>query len=96
MILDLLGEGKQRALSAEYLSKITGDDKRTLRAKISKERQDGAIIAGTAAGYYIPNNREELERHINSMMKRGITAFKSIKAARQKLKEMGADNAENG
>ena len=89
-IIDHLGKGKENAIAAAELSFMCGLSKREIRQRVQTARENGLAIlseSGISGGYYMPNNRAELEHFINSMSQRGRSAFKAARAARKILKE---------
>lgn len=107
MVHEKLKRGKENAITSAELMKLCGfNDKRTLQMQISKERAEGAIICSTTVGqggYYLPQDKEEVQEFIKSMTSRARKTFKAIKSARKYMKiidgqmsleEQGAQNGE--
>lgn len=59
MIFDLLGYGKDSALTRSELSQLTGLGLREVTRQIEKERQGGKIICADGDGYYKPASPSE-------------------------------------
>ena len=89
MIAELLKPGKENKVSFEALMNATGaKSERELRKRIAEERKKGAIILSCAeGGYYLPNNRNEVEAYVNTMSKEARSIFYMLKSARKYLKE---------
>lgn len=54
MIYDLLGYGKDAALTATELAALTGLTSRNVTGQIERERQGGKLICADNGGYYRP------------------------------------------
>lgn len=98
MVYELLNKGKENAITTEELLRVCNfNHKRELMYQIAHERKEGALICSTTSGnggYYIPNDKEELKKYVNSMDGRAKSIFSVIKSARAVLKEM--EIKENG
>ena len=88
-----LKRGKRNAISRRELMRLSGiDNERRLREDIAKRRSEGQIICssfnGKNGGYYLPENRQEIEEFLLSMEKHAKNTFNAIKAARKALKQI--------
>ncbi len=87
-IVDLLQNGEKNAINMAELAARVNLDERELRRVIFRERCNGEIILSSSAGYYLPSNKEELERYIKRTEARAKSAFRSLKEARRKLRAL--------
>ena len=87
-LLSLIPAGRENAVSMQQLADTLGLDKRAVRAAVMRARESGEIIAGDAAGYYIPSDTGELRRYYFMARKRSISGLNALKAARRKLREL--------
>lgn len=91
MVYELLNVGKENAIRTEDLVKACNlGTKQKLKERVRMERIDGKLICSTTTcggGYYIPKNREEIIDFIDSMTKRANNIYKTIKSAREYLKQ---------
>ena len=91
MVYEVLNVGKENAMSTEELVKTCNlGSKQKLKERVRMERIDGKLICSTTTcggGYYIPKNREEIIDFIDSMTKRANNIYKTIKSAREYLKQ---------
>ena len=87
-ILEVLPEGKENAISAEMLCKLTGiADKRMLQKVIAKEREEGALILSHhSGGYYTSHNRAEVAEFAHTLENRARNTFAALKSARRYLR----------
>ena len=88
MIADILPQGKQNRMSMAELQTATGcRDVRTLRKMISDERKQGHVILSCPeGGYWLPENRAEVEAHIKRTEKEAKSLLYALKGAREYLK----------
>lgn len=83
MVSDFLKEGADNAVSADRLQRMTGyRSKREMTKAIERERIGGTLILSNGSGYYLPGNKQEIDRFIKSMTKRAKSIFRVLKAAR--------------
>lgn len=97
MVYELLSEGAENARTAKDLCcqlGISEKDWRIVSKAVERERREGKPICASSnskfPGYYKPASREELERYINRLYKRGGEIFKTRRALQAALKEMEA------
>lgn len=88
MIAELLKSGKENRTTFEELMRITGcESERKLRRIIAEERKNGAIIISSPnGGYYLPSEREDVERYVNTMSKEARAILYTLKYCRRYLK----------
>ncbi|MCQ2507592.1 MAG: hypothetical protein MJ097_02245 [Dorea sp.] len=85
-VADLLGTGKENAMTTAELLELTGfQTARALQNQIAKERKEVVICSGSGRGYWLPANREEIEEFNNNMTSRAVKIFESSKCARDAL-----------
>lgn len=90
MVSDYLQRGKQNAIPADRLQRMTGyKNKRKLTKQIERERIEGALILSNGNGYYLPENADEIDRYIKSMSRRAKSIFRVLKAARMAAGQNG-------
>jgi len=89
MISEYLCKGQENAITLANLARITGLSEREIRKRISDARANGEVILSTTeitGGYYLPSTKEEVQRFVNAMTKRGRSAFRARKSAAELLK----------
>ena len=92
----LLLRGESNALRTADLVKQTGcRNNRELRARIERERLDGALILSTVrngGGYFLPSEglagQYEIAGYVNTLTARAVSIFKTLSAARKALKRI--------
>ena len=87
-VVDYLGRGKENAISARQLASMMGyTNLRSLRAKVSRERRDGAVILSSTDsmhyGYYLAADQSEVDRYIAQQAKRAKSTYVSIRSAKR-------------
>lgn len=71
LISDFLHAGTQNALTLRELVQLTGEDERTIRRRIQRERKAGILILSDCQhGYFLPDNESDVRRFIRSMSRR--------------------------
>lgn len=84
-----LPRGRKNAVSAESLCTMHGlCSTRKLRQQVQRERMEGAIIASTEDGYFIPSSREELLRYVHRSEAMAKSIYGTLRAARAALRDM--------
>lgn len=96
MIVDILPRGKQNRMSLAELQAITGcRNVRTLRKMISDERKQGSVILSCSeGGYWLPEDKKEVEAHIKRTEREAKSLLFSLKGAKEYLKETGGQQVE--
>lgn len=91
-------EGEANALPMRELARLVGVSERQMRKIIEHERKNGALILASDNGYFLPDpdcERYEILRHIHRADARMITNRKTIRAMKDRLKELEAlDNGQ--
>lgn len=87
-ILELIPKGKENKISSSDLEALTGSTTRTLKAAISRLRQNGVFICSSvySGGYYQPKNMQELAAWVNTETMRIKTHNAAIEPAKKILK----------
>lgn len=95
MLAELLLHGEQNAISTPDLCRILGlDDARSLRLLVARERAAGEVILSSChGGYFLPDNRKEVERFVKTEHKKAVSTLAALKSARRYLKETEAETA---
>ncbi len=93
-ILDIIPFGRENSISTADLARLLQAEERTVRATISRLRQQGYIICSNSdsslgrTGYFQPRSKEELETFVNVETARIRTHRAAIAPALRKLKLM--------
>ena len=85
MIAEILKTGKENAIKGAELAAVTGDDIRGLRRRVQKEREEGMMICSSAAGYYLPADREELAAYYKRYTVYAKRMLKTASAMKRQL-----------
>ena len=90
MIFELLENGRKTKME---LINLTGLSEREITRQVEKERQAGEIILSDSgcAGYYLPENSEDVQMFVRSMSRRARRIMLSTRSARQYLKRHSDD-----
>ena len=88
-ITKFLNVGKEHAKNQKQLVQETGLSPRELRAAIHTARCKGALILSNTnkrnGGYYLPKNKEEVQRYIEFQKNRIKSAEAAMKSAEESL-----------
>lgn len=87
-LLSLIGDGEENARSMRELSKLCGVSCREFRRMIEVARRDGAIIASSDAGYYIPTCDEELVEYYRRTRYRINTSIDALRPVEEIIDEI--------
>ena len=93
MIYEMLATGEQNARTARYLAQILGTDRRSISELVERERRAGKPICATTGrtpGYFIPADRDEMERFCRQLQHRAGEIFKTRAACLNTLKQLPA------
>lgn len=95
MLEELLLHGEKNAITTPDLCRLLGlDDARELRLIVARERKAGAVILSSCrGGYFLPDNKREVERFIKTERKKAISILAALKSARRYLVEVEAETA---
>ena len=89
MKIDIFPQGKENRKTRQqlmYIAKIF--DENQFKKELSELKKENIIIFEND-GYYIPNNKEELQNFINKIDKQNKEITKVLNLANQMLEEMG-------
>ncbi len=93
-----LHEGEANALPMRELARLVGVSERRARKIIERERGSGSLILSSDKGYFLPSpdcERYEIRSYIHRADARMVTNRKTIRAMKNKLKELEAlDNGQ--
>lgn len=80
-ISDYLRKGAASPITSKELCKVLKIDKRTLTATIERERRQGSPICASCdthnPGYYLAENKNEMQRYCNSLHRRAAEIYKT-------------------
>ena len=80
-IADLLGVGRENAITRRDLERLTGLDGRSVRLLIERERRAGTpILADNASGYYLPASDDERAECVRSLRHRAREIMTTARA----------------
>ena len=80
-IADLLGVGRENAITRRDLERLTGLDGRSVRLLIERERRAGTpILADNASGYYLPASDYERTECVRSLRHRAREIMTTARA----------------
>ena len=100
MIYEMLGEGRQNARSSRELAEVLGIDRRGVSILVERERRAGKPICATTVsrmpGYFIPANREDMERYCRQLKHRAGEIFKTRAACIKTLGRLPASEERKG
>lgn len=92
-VQEVLHQGQENAINAQYLADILGfDSVRELQREIARERAAGAVILSTCengGGYYLPADSGEVRQFIRTLENRAANTYKALQSARTYLKQQG-------
>ena len=91
MVINLLGFGREHALSRTALAGLTGLPDRSVRRAIESARRDGLTIisAEDGRGYYLSDDLDEIERQYRIDHARAMALLCRLKAMRRTLRKAG-------
>lgn len=83
--------GKDRAVTREYLCRVTGLPDRAVREGIERARRAGNIIINdqSGAGYYKSEDIREIAKQYKQNERRALSILSYQKHLRRRLKEAG-------
>ena len=80
-IADLLGVGRENAITRRDLERLTGLDGRSVRLLIERERRAGTpILADSANGYFLPASDDERAECVRSLRHRAREIMTTARA----------------
>ena len=91
-------EGEANAMPMRELARLVGVSERQVRKIIERERRNGSMILSSDNGYFLPSpdcERYEICRYIHRADARMVTNRNTIRAMKDRLKELEAlDNGQ--
>lgn len=98
MIFEMLSVGKRNACTARELARTLGVDPRKVSSLVELERRQGKPICATCdtsgPGYFIPENREEMQWFCETLQHRAKEIQKTRAACLLTIDELPAKEAE--
>lgn len=89
ILLSILPHGEKSAMTTDSLLGILGlADSRSLRKLIAKARMSGAVICSSVDGYYLPQNRQEIQRFYKTTRAKALSTLEVLRSARVALNKM--------
>ena len=88
-------EGEANALPMRELARLVGVSERQARKIIERERRNGSMILSSDNGYFLPSpdcERYEIRRYIHRADARMVTNRNTIRAMKDRLKELEAQD----
>ena len=83
-IADLLGTGRESAITRRELEQLTGLDGRSVRLLIERERRAGTpILADSTNGYFLPATDDERAACVRSLRHRAREILMTARAIEQ-------------
>lgn len=71
LVSDLLHEGSENGMTLTELVQLTGEDERSIRRRIQRERKSGKLILADCKNrYFLPTSTLDIQRFISSMSRR--------------------------
>lgn len=99
MINEVLGAGKDSAVTGRELAQLFGCSIRDITNQVEKERRDGQPICATCgdpAGYYLAADAEELAAYCDRLKYRAVEIFKTRQALVNILRQIAAADQGGG
>ncbi len=97
LISDLLHAGAENALTLSELVQLTGEDERSIRRCIQRERKAGKLIlSDNQSGYFLPSSEHEVRRFIRSMSNRAREIAAVSRAAEDALERVSGQSRLRG
>ena len=79
-IADLLGTGRENAITRRELERLTNLDGRSVRLLIERERREGVPILSGHNGYFLPGSEAEKAACVRSLRHRAGEIFATARA----------------
>ncbi len=86
-LIGMIPHGEANAISNKELSLMLRTDSRTVREMIHDAREDGAVICSTSAGYFQPENYDELLRYVRKVRAEERSKYRALMSAEKALRE---------
>lgn len=91
MVYEILLKGRENALTGKEIYTTLNIKPRELTAAVERERREGKAICastGNNPGYFIAENREEMERYCKALYRRAGEIFKTRRACLATLEQL--------
>lgn len=85
-ILELIGKGKENAVTNAQLQEIMHVSRREISAAIHELRAEGQMICADLHGYYIPQTDAELIAGYNTLWLKAVSNLAVLKPMRREIK----------
>lgn len=85
-ILELIGKGKENAVTNAELQEIMHVSRREVSQAIHELRASGQIIVSDNHGYYTPNTEAELICGYDTLWKKSVSLLAVLKNTRREIK----------
>lgn len=80
-IADLLSHGAESGVTLRHLESLTGQDGRTVRRQVERERRSGElIISDNKNGYFLASDPAEAQQFARSMRHRAREILRTARA----------------
>ena len=89
-IADLLGVGRENAITRRDLERLTGLAPREVSLAVERERRSGVPILADGSGYYLPSSHDERAECVRSLRHRA----REIMATARALELAGLDEGD--
>lgn len=88
-ITDVIGVGRENAVTREQLAAMLGLPDRTVRRMIAEARDEGAVIINLSdgRGYYVSEELNDLYRQYNTNRSRALSILRQQKHLERKIEE---------
>ena len=89
ILLSILPHGEQNAISGDSLiSTLSISSVRQLQKLIARARISGALICSCESGYFLPENRSEIEKFYKTTRAKALSTLTILRSARMALNEV--------
>mgnify|MGYP004627370301 FL=1 len=97
LVSDLLHKGAENGTTLSELVQLTGEDERSIRRCIQRERKAGKLIlSDNQSGYFLPSSEHEVRRFIRSMSNRAREIAAVSRAAEDALERVSGQSRLRG
>lgn len=86
-ISDFLSSGESQAVSLDELSLSTGLKEAAVKAEILRARIAGELILSSQAGYYLPNEPDEIRQYVRQRQAYLRTAHAALRPFLQAMRK---------
>lgn len=94
ILLSILPHGEGNAISGDSIISILGiQSVRSLQKMIARARLSGEVICSCDSGYFLPNDRSEIEKFYKTTRAKALSTLTILKSARMVLDEVSGQQA---